>query len=51
MSDIKATNCGCFENDCGCDNNGWIWIILIIIFFCFCGGFGNFFGGRGGCCR
>lgn len=49
MSDIKATNCGCFDNDCGCGNNNWTWIILIVIFFCFCGGFGNFFGG--GCCN
>ncbi|MDD4779826.1 MAG: hypothetical protein PHT02_04340 [Tissierellia bacterium] len=48
MSDIKATGCGHFD-DCGCDNNLWFWIILIIIFFCFCGGFDNFFGR--GCCR
>jgi len=47
MSDVKATNCGCLDNDLGSGNN-WIWIIILIaLFFCFCGGFGNSFGGGG----
>lgn len=47
MSDeIKATNFGCCDNNCG--DNDWLeWIIIIgVIYFLLCGN--NFFG-RGGC--
>ena len=50
MSDLAATNCGCGDERCGCNNNcgcgngnslfgdnSWIIIVLLLL----CGGCGN----------
>ena len=40
MSDLAATNCGCGDERCGCNNgNDSCWIIIVLLLLC--GGCGN----------